>query len=87
MQKIEVCNLPNNNTTLALSDIYITFQSCAILFVTFCDIRQWTSDDLISEPPQTADPPKYFEKQWSPGDVFESFFDNETYLALPEGSS
>ena len=34
-------------------------------------IRQWTSDDLISEPPQSADPPKYFEKQWSPADVFD----------------
>ena len=26
-------------------------------------IRQWTSYDLISEPPQSADPPKYFVKQ------------------------
>ena len=40
-------------------------------------IRQWTSDDLISEPPQSADAPKYFEKQWSPADVFEFFFDDE----------
>ena len=40
-------------------------------------IRQWTSDDLISEPPQSTDPPKYFEKQWSPADVFEFFFDDE----------
>ena len=40
-------------------------------------IRQWISDDLISEPPQSADPPKYFEKQWSPADFFEFFFDDE----------
>ena len=40
-------------------------------------IRQWTSDDLINEPPQSADPPKYFEKQWSPADVFEFFFDDD----------
>ena len=40
-------------------------------------IRQWKSDDLISEPPQSADPPKYFEKQWSSADVFEFFFDDE----------
>ena len=40
-------------------------------------IRQRTSDDLISEPPQSEDPPKYFEKQWSPADVFEFFFDDE----------
>ena len=35
MQQIEVCNLPNNNTTLAFSDIYITFQSCVISFMTY----------------------------------------------------
>ena len=40
-------------------------------------IRQWTSDDLISKPPQSADPPKYFEKQCSPADVFEFVFDDK----------
>ena len=40
-------------------------------------VKQWTSDDLISELPQSADTPKYFEKQWSPANVFEFFFDDE----------
>ena len=34
LQQIELYNLPNNNTTLALGDIYITFQSCVISFIT-----------------------------------------------------
>ena len=40
-------------------------------------IRQWTSVDLISEPPQSAERPKYFEKQSSPADVFEFVIDDE----------
>ena len=35
MQQIEVGSLPNDNTTLPLSDIYLTFQSCVISFMTF----------------------------------------------------
>ena len=35
LQQIELCNLPNHNTTLALSDNHITFQSCVISFMTF----------------------------------------------------
>ena len=34
-QEIEVCNLPNNNTTLPLSDIYITFRSSFVSFMIF----------------------------------------------------
>ena len=33
---IEVPDIQNNHTTLVLSDIYNTFQSCVILFMTFC---------------------------------------------------
>ena len=42
-------------------------------------VRQWTHDDLQSEPPVAVDPPtyRYHEKQWSPAEVFEFFFDDE----------
>ena len=33
---IEVPNIRNNHTTLVLSDINSTFQSCVISFMTFC---------------------------------------------------
>ena len=40
-------------------------------------VRQWTRDDLQSEPPVAVDPPTYHEKQWLPAEVFEFFFDDE----------
>ena len=42
LQEIDVCILPNNNTTLALSDIYITFQSCFISFMEYFFYRFFT---------------------------------------------
>ena len=40
-------------------------------------VRQWTRDDLQSESTVAVDPPTYHEKQWSPAEVFEFFFDDE----------
>ena len=44
LQQIEVCNLPNNITTLALSDIYINFNLVLFHlrhFLLFLSLSRW----------------------------------------------